>query len=177
MYSPCKMGVEVLLKSRLAGTRFSGQRNRGCSPLTSTINPLINNRFPWKTGVAAESLLLVTMGSRQLTFPFAGSSDASELSLQTINCRFPAASIIIGELFETGSSNDFQTSFPVSLFKAMTLPPGLAPVKTIKSDPSINGEGRQDISATWYSRPMFFSQMALPLFTSRQCVNPLAPTV
>ena len=64
-YSPCSSAVEVLLKIRLAGTRFSGQRKRGASALRSTINPLTSNRFPWKTGVATESLLLVTISSRQ----------------------------------------------------------------------------------------------------------------
>ena len=67
MYSPCSTGLEVLLNSRFEGARFSGQRKlaAGGSPLNSSINPLTSNRFPWKTGVAVESLLLVTIGSRQ----------------------------------------------------------------------------------------------------------------
>ncbi len=64
-YSPCSKGVEVLLKTRFEGARFSGQRKRGSSALTSSINPLTSNRFPWNTGVATESLLLVVIGSRQ----------------------------------------------------------------------------------------------------------------
>src|SRR5690349_18286936 len=75
MDSPCHSAVDVLLKIRLAGTRFSGQRNfaAGGSPLKSTINPLTSNRSPRQTGVALESLPLVTSGSRQLMCPFAGS--------------------------------------------------------------------------------------------------------
>ena len=67
MYSPCITGLEVLLNSRFEGTRFSGQRKlaAGGSPLSSSINPLTSNLFPWKTGVATESLLLVVMSSRQ----------------------------------------------------------------------------------------------------------------
>src|ERR1043165_718660 len=64
-YSPCSTGVDVLLKTRFEGARISGQRNRGESALTSSINPLTSRRVPWKTGVAAESLLLVAIGSRQ----------------------------------------------------------------------------------------------------------------
>ena len=52
-------------QGKVEAARFSGQRNRGTSPLTSSINPLTSNRFPWKTGVATSSLLLVTIGSRQ----------------------------------------------------------------------------------------------------------------
>jgi hypothetical protein len=133
-------------------------------------------RLPWKTGVAMESLLLVTIGSRQQRCPRAGSRDARELSLHTINWRLPPAVIIMGELLDPGSSSAFQTSFPVSLSKAKTLALGFAPVKTISNDPSIKGEGRHDISATWYFRPMFFSHTTVPVFTSRQCVLPLAPT-
>src|SRR6266404_4153560 len=67
MYSPCSTGLEVLLNSRFDPTRFSGQRKlaAGGSPLNSNINPLTSNRFPWKTGVGTESLLLVVIGSRQ----------------------------------------------------------------------------------------------------------------
>ena len=65
IYSPCSTAVDVLLKIRFEGARFSGQRKRGGSALTSSINPLTSNLFPWKTGVATESLLLVTIGSRQ----------------------------------------------------------------------------------------------------------------
>src|SRR6266496_3831372 len=67
IYGPCSTGIEVLLKIRLAGVRISGQRTTaaGGSALTSSINPLTSNRLPWKTGVATESLLLVTIGSRQ----------------------------------------------------------------------------------------------------------------
>ena len=67
MYSPCNTGVEVLLNNRLVGTRFSGQRKltAGGSPVSSNIKPLTSNRVPWKTGVAVESLPLVTMSSRQ----------------------------------------------------------------------------------------------------------------
>src|SRR4029079_17730068 len=137
---------------------FSGQRKRGASALRSTINPLTSNRFPWKTGVATESLLLVTISSRHQVWPLAGSRDVRELSLQTINCRFPRTVMMIGELLETGSSRAFQTSFPVCLSSASTLAPGFAPVKTISNGPSINGEGRHDISATVYSFPIFFSQ-------------------
>src|ERR1043166_2839244 len=65
--SPCSTGLEVLLKTLFEGVRISGQRKSaaGGSALTSTMSPLTNNRCPWKTGVAAESLLLVTIGSRQ----------------------------------------------------------------------------------------------------------------
>src|SRR4030095_4372305 len=85
MCSPRIHGVEVLLKMRLAGVRISGQRNTaaGGFALTSTINPLTSNRPPGNTGVATESLLLVTIRSFQYTCPLAGSKDASELSLQT----------------------------------------------------------------------------------------------
>src|SRR6266568_3058636 len=171
MYSPCSTAVEVLLKSLFEATRFSGHRKlaAGGSPLSSSINPLTSNRFPWKTGVATESLLLVVIGSRQKVCPLAGSRDVMELSLQTINCRLPAKVMTMGELLETWSSSAFQTSFPVCLSRAMTEAPGFAPVNTISSDPSIKGEGRQDISATSYSRPMCFSHITLPVFTSRQC--------
>src|SRR5229473_1654399 len=101
--------------------------------------------------------------------PLVGSRDARELSLQTINCRRPPEVMTIGELLETWSSSAFQTSFPVCLSKAMTEAPGFAPVNTISRDPSIKGEGRQDISATSYSHPMCFSQIIVPVFTSRQC--------
>src|SRR6266849_4564152 len=148
IYSPRSTAVDVLLKIRFEGARISGQRKRGASALTSSINPLTSNLFPWKTGVATESLLLVTIGSRQSVCPSAGSRDARELSLQTINCRLPPAVMMMGELLETGSSSAFQTSFPVCLSKARTLAAGFAPVKTISNDPSIKGEGRHDISAT-----------------------------
>ena len=67
MYSPRRTGVDVLLNSRCEGARFAGQRKlaAGGSPLSSNINPLTSNWFPWKTGVAIESLLLVIMCSRQ----------------------------------------------------------------------------------------------------------------
>ena len=67
MYSPCNTGVEVLLNMRFEGARFSGQRKlaAGGSALRFSINPLTSNRLLWKTGVAVESLLLVTRGSRQ----------------------------------------------------------------------------------------------------------------
>src|SRR6266852_423854 len=67
IYSPRRKGLEVLLSSRFEGARFSGQRRlaAGGSPLNSNINPLTSNRFPWKTGVTSESLLLVTIGCRQ----------------------------------------------------------------------------------------------------------------
>src|SRR5262245_23482397 len=65
--SPRSQGLEVLLNTRFDGVRISGQRKRaaGGSAATSTISPLTSKRLAWKTGVAAESLLLVTMGSRQ----------------------------------------------------------------------------------------------------------------
>src|SRR5437867_1173764 len=65
IYSPCSTGIEVLLKIRFEGVRISGQRKAaaGGFALTSSINPLTSNRFPWKTGMATESLLLVTIGS------------------------------------------------------------------------------------------------------------------
>jgi len=48
MYSPCQKGLEVLLKSRFEGTRFSGQRKfaAGGSPLSPSINPLTSNPSP-----------------------------------------------------------------------------------------------------------------------------------
>src|SRR6266850_2301106 len=171
MYPPCITGLDVLLSMRFEGARFSGQRKlaAGGSPPSSSIRPLTSNRLPWKTGVAVESLLLVTMGCRQKVCPLAGSRDAMELPLQTINCRLPAEVMAMGELLETCSSSTFQTSFPVCLSKARTLAPGFAPVNTISSEPSSKGEGRQDISATSYSCPMFFSQITDPAFASRQC--------
>src|SRR5262245_38129149 len=169
-YSSRSTAVDVLLKTRLEGERISGQRKRGWSEPTSSIRPLTSNRFPWKTGVAAESLPLVVIGSRQKMCPFAGSRDARELLLQTINCLLPPTVIIIGELLETGSSSAFQTSLPVCLSNARRLAPGFAPVTTISNTPSTRGEGRHDISATWYSFPIFFSQITVPVFTSRQCV-------
>src|SRR6266516_7633732 len=96
--------------------------------------------------------------------PLAGSREDRELSLQTINWRLPAEVMTMGELLETWSSSAFQTSFPVCLSRAMTEAPGFAPVNTISSDPSIKGEGRQDISATSYSRPIGFSQITVPFF-------------
>src|SRR5436309_7804779 len=101
--------------------------------------------------------------------PLAGSRDVMELTLKTINCRLHDKVMTMGELLETWSSSAFQTSFPVCLSKAMTEAPGFAPVNTTSSDSSIKGDGRQDISSTWYSRPMCFSQITVPVFTSRQC--------
>src|SRR5207253_315267 len=149
----------------------------GGSPPSSSINPLTSNRFPQKTGAATSSLLLVFISSRQKMRPLAGSRETSDLSVQTINCRRPAEVITMGELLEACSSSAFQTSFPVRLSNASTVAPGLAPVKTISNDPSINGEGRQPISSISYSCQRFFSQITLPVFTSRQCTNPFAPTV
>src|ERR1041385_1574083 len=110
-------------------------------------------------------------------WPLAGSNEVSDLSVQTINCRRAADVITMGELFEACSSSAFQTSFPVCLSNASTVAPGLAPVNTISKDPSINGEGRQPISSTSYSCQRFFSQRTFPVFASRQCTNPFAPTV
>src|SRR5678816_1712990 len=179
MYSPCARGVEVLLKIRFEGTRFSGQRNfeAGGSPPSSSINPLTSNRFPQKTGQATSSLLLVFISSRQKMRPLAGSREASDLSVQTINCRRPPEVMTMGELLEACSSSAFQTSFPVSLSSARTVAPGLAPVNTISREPSIKGEGRQPISSTVYSCQRFFSQKTFPVLTSRQCTEPFAPTV
>src|SRR6266576_934008 len=145
MYSPCARGVEVLLKIRFEGARFSGQRNfeAGGSPPSSSISPLISNRFPQKTGAATSSLLLVFISSRQKIRPLAGSRDASDLSVQTINCRRPPEVITMGELLEACSSSAFHTSFPVCLSSARTVAPGFAPVYTMSSDPSIKVDGRQ----------------------------------
>ena len=177
MYSPCGTCVEVLLKIRFEGTRFSGQRNfaAGGSPPSSSINPLIGNRFPQKTEAATSSLLLVFISSRQKMRPCAGSRDASDLSLQTTNCRLPPEVMTMGELLEACSSSAFQTSFPVSLSSARTVAPGLAPVNTIRKEPSIKGEGQQPISSTVYSSQRFFSQKTFPVLTSsafRICSSP-----
>src|SRR6187455_2478811 len=130
MYSPCARGVDVLLKIRFEGARFSGQRNfeEGGSPPSSSINPLTKSRFPQKTGAATSSLLLVFISSRQKVRPSAGSRDVRDLSVQTINCRRPPDVRTMGELLEACSSSAFQTSFPVILSSARTVAPGLAPV-------------------------------------------------
>src|SRR6476659_3442599 len=150
MYSACAVGVEVLLKIRFEGARFSGQRNFGAggSPPSSSINPLTSNRFSQKTGAATSSLLLVFIGSRQKRWPSVGSREASDLSVQTINCRRPPELMTMGELLEACSSSAFQTSFPVSLSSARTVAPGLAPVNTIRREPSIKGVGFNDTSTT-----------------------------
>src|SRR4051812_15588400 len=98
MYSPCGKGVEVLLKTRFEAARFSGHRKpmAGGFPLSFIIKPLTSKRLPQKTGVATSSLLLVTMSSRQKMYPFAGSSEARDLSVQTINCHRPLDVITIG---------------------------------------------------------------------------------
>src|SRR5262245_29208014 len=108
--------------------------------------------------------------------PSAGSKDARELLLQTINCRLPADVMTMGELLETESSRAFQTCFPVCLSRARTLALGFAPVNRINRSPWVKGEGRQDCSPTSYSRPRCFSQITVPVLTSRQCTEPLAPT-
>src|ERR1041384_7387505 len=165
MYSPCGTGVDVLLNIRFEGARFSGQRKvaAGGGPLSSSINPLTSNRFPQKTGMATSSLLLVVMGSRHQVSPFEGSSETTDLSVQTINCRRPPEVMVMGELLEACSSSAFQTCFPVSLSRARTVAPGFAPVYTMSCDPSINGEGRQPISSTSYSCQRFFSQITTPV--------------
>jgi len=40
----------------------------------------------------------------------------------------------------------------------------------VRNGPSINGEGRHDISAIVYSFPIFFCQMTFPVLVFRQCV-------
>src|SRR5437867_13100872 len=99
MYSPFSTGMEVLLKIRFEGARFSGQRKftaRG-GPLNSSIKPLTSKRFPSKTGMATSSLLLVTIGSCHKMCPFVGSREDSDLSVQTINCLRPAEVMTMGE--------------------------------------------------------------------------------
>src|SRR3954466_5533180 len=115
--------MEVLLKTRFDGARFSGQRMvaAGAFVLGSSINPLTSNRFPQKTGMAASSLLLVVMSSRHQVCPFAGSSEVSDLSVQTISCRWPPELMTMGELLEACSSSAFHTSFPVCLSRASTV--------------------------------------------------------
>src|SRR5206468_10974474 len=124
--------------------------------------------FPYTT-LFRSSLLLVFISSRQKMRPSTGSRDASDLSVQTINCRRPLEVMTIGELLEACSSSAFQTSFPLSLSSAKTVAPGLAPVNTISMEPSIKGEGRQHISSTVYSCQRLLSQKTFPVFASRQC--------
>src|SRR5206468_6423005 len=108
-----------------------------------------------------ESLLLVTISSRQYLSPVAGFRELTALSVLTINCRLPPARMTKGDLLDTESSNDFQTSFPVRLSSARTHAPGLAPVKRIKRFPSIKGDPRQINSQISYFRPNCVSQITL----------------
>src|SRR5262245_11955481 len=171
------MPVEVLLKILRNAALLSGHRivAAGLSAANLNISPLISRYDLSWTGVAMSSLLLVTIRSRHQVLPVAGSNDDTDSPVQTINCRLPPASMMIGELLETESSSAFQTSLPEFLSKATTHAPGFPPTKTIRRLPSTNGEARHLSTSTSYCLSSRFSQIKLPLLESKQMTCPLPP--
>src|SRR5262245_45837460 len=171
------MPVEVLLKILRNAALLSGHRivAAGLSAANLNISPLISRYDLSCTGVAMSSLLLVAIRSRHQSFPVAGSNDDTDSPVQTINCRLPPASMMIGELLETDSSSAFQTSLPEFLSKATTHAPGLPPTKIMSKFPSTMGEARHFSTSTSYCLSSRFSQIKSPLLAPKQTTWPLPP--
>src|SRR5205814_5356504 len=62
--------------------------------------------------------------------------------------------------------------FPLRHPPTPTLFPYTTLFRSISSEPSIKGEGRQPISSSSYCCQRFFSQITFPVLTSRQCTKP-----
>src|SRR5262245_19019062 len=114
------------------------------------------------TGVDTAYSPLVRSRWFQYTAPVAGSSDVTDSCVQTMSCRFPPDSTMIGELDVNDSSSARQNSCPVSLLSASTQAPGLPPMNSISSLPSISGDGAPGDQGASYSVLKFFSQTIVP---------------